>query len=245
MTMTSPKVDSTMNTTAPLLQIRDLHKNYGKTTALDGVNLDLTAGRIVGLLGENGCGKSTLLKTIAGVVADYRGDVRVLGNTPGPSTKAVTAFLPDSEFLPRGLTVRYCLEIYQDFFADFDRGRAHDMISLFGMNESMKLSEMSKGMREKVQIALTMSRRAKLYLLDEPISGIDPAARDGILEGILRNLEPDSLLILSTHLIHDLEPALDTVVFMRQGQVTLTGDADDLRAEHGLSIDELFRKVYR
>lgn len=233
------------STTEPLLQIRDLHKSYGKVQALNGVNLNLEPGHIVGLLGENGCGKTTLLKTIAGIVADYSGEVRVLGTKPGPETKAVTAFLPDSEFLPRGLSVHYCLELYEDFFADFDRERALEMINYFGLNENMKLKEMSKGMREKLQIALTMARHAKLYLLDEPISGIDPVAREGILDGILRNLEPDSLMIMSTHLIHDLEPALDSVIFMRHGQVTLTGDADDLRAEHGLSIDELFRKVNR
>lgn len=235
-----------MNTVAdPLLQIRDLHKHYGKVQALNGVNLELEPGHIVGLLGENGCGKTTLLKTIAGVVSDYSGEVRIHGMKPGPETKAITAFLPDSEYLPRGLSVHYCLELYDDFFADFDRERALEMINFFGLNEKMKLKEMSKGMREKVQIALTMSRRAKLYLLDEPISGIDPAAREGILDGILRNLEPDSLVIMSTHLIHDLEAALDSVIFMRHGQITLTGDADDLRAEHGLSIDELFRKAYR
>ncbi len=235
-----------MNTVAdPLLQIRDLHKHYGKVQALNGVNLELEPGHIVGLLGENGCGKTTLLKTIAGVVSDYSGEVRIHGMKPGPETKAITAFLPDSEYLPRGLSVHYCLELYDDFFADFDRERALKMINFFGLNEKMKLKEMSKGMREKVQIALTMSRRAKLYLLDEPISGIDPAAREGILDGILRNLEPDSLVIMSTHLIHDLEAALDSVIFMRHGQITLTGDADDLRAEHGLSIDELFRKAYR
>ncbi|WP_311478090.1 ABC transporter ATP-binding protein [uncultured Gulosibacter sp.] len=235
-----------MNTVAdPLLQIRDLHKHYGKVQALNGVNLELEPGHIVGLLGENGCGKTTLLKTIAGVVSDYSGEVRIHGMKPGPETKAITAFLPDSEYLPRGLSVHYCLELYDDLFADFDRERALEMINFFGLNEKMKLKEMSKGMREKVQIALTMSRRAKLYLLDEPISGIDPAAREGILDGILRNLEPDSLVIMSTHLIHDLEAALDSVIFMRHGQITLTGDADDLRAEHGLSIDELFRKAYR
>ncbi len=235
-----------MNTVAdPLLQIRDLHKHYGKVQALNGVNLELEPGHIVGLLGENGCGKTTLLKTIAGVVSDYSGEVRIHGMKPGPETKAITAFLPDSEYLPRGLSVHYCLELYDDLFADFDRERALEMINFFGLNEKMKLKEMSKGMREKVQIALTMSRRAKLYLLDEPISGIDPAAREGILDGILRNLEPDSLVIMSTHLIHDLEAALDSVIFMRHGQITLTGNADDLRAEHGLSIDELFRKAYR
>ncbi|WHS29154.1 ATP-binding cassette domain-containing protein [Auritidibacter ignavus] len=235
-----------MSTTdQPLLSIRNLSKKFGKTTALDGVNLELTGGRIVGLLGENGCGKTTMLKAIAGVLDGTDGDIRILGQAPGPETKAFTTFLPDVEFLSRAFTLRYCLELYDDLFADFDRDRALEMMRNFGFSEGMKLREMSKGMREKIQIALTMSRRAKLYLLDEPISGIDPAARDEILDTVLNNLAPDSLLVMSTHLIHDLEPAIDTVVFMRHGRITLTGNADDLRAEHGLSIDQLFRKVFR
>ncbi|MEH0059659.1 ABC transporter ATP-binding protein [Auritidibacter ignavus] len=235
-----------MSTTdQPLLSIRNLSKKFGKTTALDGVNLELTGGRIVGLLGENGCGKTTMLKAIAGVLDGTDGDIRILGQTPGPETKAFTAFLPDVEFLSRAFTLRYCLDLYDDLFADFDRDRALEMMRNFGFSDGMKLREMSKGMREKIQIALTMSRRAKLYLLDEPISGIDPAARDEILDTVLNNLAPDSLLVMSTHLIHDLEPAIDTVVFMRHGRITLTGNADDLRAEHGLSIDQLFRKVFR
>lgn len=235
-----------MSTTdQPLLSIRNLSKKFGKTTALDGVNLELTGGRIVGLLGENGCGKTTMLKAIAGVLDGTDGDIRILGQAPGPETKAFTTFLPDVEFLSRAFTLRYCLDLYDDFFADFDRDRALEMMRNFGFNDGMKLREMSKGMREKIQIALTMSRRAKLYLLDEPISGIDPAARDEILDTVLNNLAPDSLLVMSTHLIHDLEPAIDTVVFMRHGRITLTGNADDLRAEHGLSIDQLFRKVFR
>ncbi|WGH83355.1 ABC transporter ATP-binding protein [Auritidibacter ignavus] len=235
-----------MSTTdQPLLSIRNLSKKFGKTTALDGVNLELTGGRIVGLLGENGCGKTTMLKAIAGVLDGTDGDIRILGQAPGPETKAFTTFLPDVEFLSRAFTLRYCLELYDDLFADFDRDRALEMMRNFGFSDGMKLREMSKGMREKIQIALTMSRRAKLYLLDEPISGIDPAARDEILDTVLNNLAPDSLLVMSTHLIHDLEPAIDTVVFMRHGRITLTGNADDLRAEHGLSIDQLFRKVFR
>ncbi|WGH90156.1 ABC transporter ATP-binding protein [Auritidibacter ignavus] len=235
-----------MSTTdQPLLSIRNLSKKFGKTTALDGANLELTGGRIVGLLGENGCGKTTMLKAIAGVLDGTDGDIRILGQAPGPETKAFTAFLPDVEFLSRAFTLRYCLDLYDDLFADFDRDRALEMMRNFGFSDGMKLREMSKGMREKIQIALTMSRRAKLYLLDEPISGIDPAARDEILDTVLNNLAADSLLVMSTHLIHDLEQAIDTVVFMRHGRITLTGNADDLRAEHGLSIDQLFRKVFR
>lgn len=229
----------------PTIRIRGLHKHFRTTAALDGVDLELGSGRIVGLLGENGCGKTTLMKVLAGVLSEYTGEVEILGHTPGAESKAVTAFLPDAAFLSDSWRVTYCLDYFNDFFPDFGRQKALDLIGFFGLDPNLRLKEMSKGMREKVQIALIMSRRAKLYLLDEPISGVDPAARQIILDGILRNLEEDSLLIISTHLIHDLEPILDSVVMMRHGRVVLTGDADDLRAEHGVSIDQLFRKVYQ
>ena len=247
-TTTAPHRSPTMHdpdTAAPTLRIRGLRKHYRRTAALDGVDLELRPGRIVGLLGENGCGKTTLMKVLAGVIADYEGEVEILGHAPGPATKAVTAFLPDTAFLADGWSVEYCLDYCADFFADFDRAKALDLIEFFGLDPRMRLKEMSKGMREKVQVALVMSRRAKLFLLDEPISGVDPAARQVILDGILRNLDDDSLLLISTHLIHDLEPILDSVVMMRHGRVVLTGDADDLRTEHGVSLDQLFREVYR
>ncbi len=237
--------ESTMTPERGLVSVRDLTVRYGSRTALDGLDLDLPAGQIVGLLGENGCGKSTLLKTLAGVYADYTGDVRVGGHAPGPESKAIVSYLPDTSSLPDRVRVRYCLDLFGDFFGDFDEGRARDLISTFGLDESMRLKEMSKGMREKVQISLAMARRARVFLLDEPISGVDPAARDGILDGILRNLEPGSLLLVATHLVHDLETALDSVVMMRHGRVALTGAVDDLRAEHGASLDQIFRKVYR
>lgn len=231
--------------TQPLLHIRNLTKRYGRTTAVDSLELDLTAGRVVGLLGENGCGKTTLLKILAGAEQDYTGEISILGNAPGPATKAVTAFLPDAEFLPRGMRVSYCLDAYADFFADFNRERAGAMLTTFKLSPDMRLKDMSKGMREKVQVALTMSRDARLFLLDEPISGVDPAAREEILDGILQHIAEDSVLLITTHLIHDLEPILDTVAFMRQGKIILTGDADDLRAQYGSSLDQIFREVYR
>jgi ABC-2 type transport system ATP-binding protein len=141
--------------------------------------------------------------------------------------------------------VSHCIRLYRDFFADFDEPKVHDLLSFFGLDENMRLKAMSKGMREKVQVALTMSRRAKLFLLDEPISGVDPAAREVILNGILRNLEEDSMLLIATHLVHDLEPILDSVVMMRHGNVVLQGDADDLRETHSMSLDALFRETYR
>lgn len=229
----------------PLISTRGLTKTYGRTTAIDSLDLELDGGRIIGLLGENGCGKTTLMKILAGVISDYQGEARIAGLAPGPESKARVSFLPDTSFLPDSARARYCVDLYSDFFADFDAGKAHELLGFFGLEESMRLKEMSKGMREKVQIALAMSRRAEVFLLDEPISGVDPAARQIILDGILSTLEEDSLLLISTHLIHDLEPILDSVVMMRRGSVVLAGEADDLRTEHGASLDEIFKETYR
>lgn len=233
------------DTMANAIEIRGLSKSYGQMRVLDGLDLMLPYGQVVGLLGENGCGKTTLLKVLAGVLSDFDGDVRVAGHEPGPASKAHVSFLPDISFLPDSARASFCVELYADFFDDFDPAKARELIDFFGLDASKRLREMSKGMREKVQIALAMARRARVYLLDEPISGVDPAARDVILQGVLRTLSEESLLIVSTHLIHDLEPILDRVVLMRQGRVALTGQVDDLRAEHGKSIDQLFREVHR
>lgn len=230
---------------APLISTRSLTVRYGRTTALDELDLSLQPGQIVGLLGENGCGKTTLMKVLAGVHADYEGQALIAGHAPGPRSKALVSFLPDASFLADRARVSYCLDLFDDFFADFRREKARDLIGFFGLSESMRLREMSKGMREKVQISLAMSREARVFLLDEPISGVDPSARDVILDGILRAHSDDSLLVLATHLVHDLEPMLETVVMMRHGQVLLAGDADDLRDEHSGSLDEIFKETYR
>lgn len=235
--------EDTMTNTA--IEVRGLTKNYGALRALDGLDLTLPTGQIIGLLGENGCGKTTLLKVLAGVLANYSGDVSIAGHRPGPESKARVSFLPDASFLPDHAKVSECVRMYRDFFADFDEAKAVDLIEFFGLRQSMRLKEMSKGMREKVQIALAMSRQATVYLLDEPISGVDPAARQVILDGMVRNLSEDSLVFISTHLIHDLEPILDGVVLMRNGKVLLAGEVDDLRAQHSMSIDQLFREVYQ
>lgn len=231
--------------TRPLISTAGLTKKYGTTTALNNLDLELHAGQIVGLLGENGCGKTTLMKVLAGVVSDYTGEAHIAGLAPGPESKALVSFLPDASFLPNSARVSYCITLYNDFFADFNAGKARDLIAFFGLTESMRLKEMSRGMREKVQIALAMSRDAKVFLLDEPISGVDPAARQGILEGILHNLADDSLLFISTHLIQDLEPILDAVVMMRHGSLALTGAADELREHHGASLDQIFKETYK
>lgn len=229
----------------PILEAKSLTKTYSGLPALQDLNLSLGTGQIVGLLGENGCGKTTLLKVVAGVLQGYTGQIKIAGNEPGPESKAMVSFLPDTSFLSSGSTIGECLTLYRDFFEDFDEERAQDLLDLFSLPADKKLSQMSKGMREKVQIALTMGRRARVYLLDEPISGVDPAARDVLLRAITKHLDKDSLVLISTHLVHDLEPVLDAIVMMRQGQVILSGNVDDLREQYGLSMDQLFRKVYQ
>ena len=198
-----------------LIQVTGLTKSYRSTPALRNYNLSLDSGHIVGLMGPNGCGKTTLLKILAGVLSDYEGTVTIDGHAPGVATKEIVA------------------------------DKATSMVDFFGLPTDRRLGQMSKGMGEKLQISLIMSRRARVYLLDEPISGVDPATRDVILDGILREFDPASLLIMSTHLISDIEHFVDYALFMKDGQVLLQGDADDLRATHGDSLDAIFRKEYR
>ena len=228
-----------------LVHVDHLTKHYRKTPALRDYSLSLDAGHIVGLMGPNGCGKTTLLKILAGVLSDYEGTVSIDGHAPGVATKQIVSYLPDADFLNAEWTAADAIRIYSTFFADFDADKAASMVDFFGLPTDRRLGEMSKGMGEKLQISLIMSRRARVFLLDEPISGVDPATRDVILEGILREFDPTSLLIMSTHLISDIEHFVDYALFMKEGQVLLQGDADVLRASHGDSLDAIFRKEYR
>ena len=225
--------------------VTNLTKTYRGRPALRDLSLELPAGRIIGLMGSNGSGKTTLLKILAGVLADYQGRVRIAGHAPGPRSKAAVAFLPDAAFIADNLTAERAVAYYARFFADFDANKARDLIRFFKLPADRTIKEMSKGMGEKLRIALTMSRRARVYLLDEPISGVDPAAREVLMNGILTDFNPDSLLLISTHLIADVEPIVDSVVFLHEGGLMLAGDADDLREASGMSLDALFRKEYR
>ncbi|QOR46161.1 ABC transporter ATP-binding protein [Trueperella pecoris] len=228
-----------------LIHVTSLTKRFGNTVALDGLNLDLVPGRVVGLIGHNGSGKTTLLKILAGLISDYGGTATILGHKPGCSTKPLVAFLPSEEFIDAEQTVADAVRLFARFFADFDERKVAELLDYFHISSTSSIKELSKGTREKVQIALVMSRRAKAYLLDEPISGVDPGARSVILEGILRDFPEDALLFISTHLVSDVEAIFDDVVMLKDGRVLYSGNADDLRDETGLSIDALARKEYR
>lgn len=232
------------NEEKPAFECRNLTMNYGKTTALDHVDLTLMPGRIVGLLGPNGSGKTTMIKLAQGLLQPSSGEILIRGMKPGPETKAVTAYLPDRDFLPPYMNVKQLVTLYEDFFQDFDRERAEGMLENLGFEPKQKLKAMSKGTREKIQLILTMSRRAKVYFLDEPIAGVDPAARDFIIRTIIGNYVEDALVVISTHLIADIETVLDEVVFLKKGHVILHKPADQLTKESGKDIDHIFREAF-
>lgn len=217
---------------------------YGKKLALDGANLQLMPGRIVGLLGPNGSGKTTMIKLAMGLLQPSGGQILIEGKKPGPETKACAAYLPDRDFLPPYMNVSQLLGFYGDFFADFDRERAEHMLDTLGFERKQKLRAMSKGTKEKIQLILTMSRQARVYFLDEPIAGVDPAARDFIIRTIIGNYAKDALVIISTHLIADIESVLDEVVFLKQGHIVLHKSADQVTEENGKDIDQVFREVF-
>ncbi len=228
-----------------VLQIKGVTKRYGHQVALRDVSFEVQPGRIVGLLGPNGSGKTTLIKIINGLLADYSGEVLVCGHHPGVETKQLVSYLPDKMALPAWLSVREALGLYASFYADFQPDRARQLLSTLKVPEEKRIKELSKGMQEKLLLVLTMGRRAWLYVLDEPIAGVDPAARDVILSTILENFTEGSSILLSTHIISDVETVFDDVIFLKEGELQIIGEAEALRSEHQKSIDQLFREVFR
>ena len=228
-----------------LLECRKLNKNYGGSFALNDIDLQIEPGRIVGLLGPNGSGKTTLIKLINGLLTPTGGEVLIDGRKPSPETKAIVSYLPERNALSEWMSAKQAMDYYADFFEDFNRDKAKEMIRNLGLDEQARIKTMSKGAREKLQLILVMSREAKLYLLDEPIGGVDPATRDYILRTIISNYNENASVIISTHLIADVEQVLDDVIFLREGHIELHESVDEIRNEKGTSVDALFREVFR
>ncbi|MBE5937638.1 MAG: ABC transporter ATP-binding protein [Lachnospiraceae bacterium] len=229
----------------PLLECKALTKKYGNTLALNNINLTLERGRIIGLLGPNASGKTTLIKLINGLLTPTGGEVLINGQKPGPESKLAIAYLPDTTFLCEWMNVEQLIDYYKDFYNNFDSQKAYDMLARLNIGKKMKLKAMSKGTKEKVQLILTMSRKADLYCLDEPIGGVDPASRDYILETIINNYNPEGSILISTHLISDIEKVLDEIVLIQGGNLYMHKTVDEIREEKGMSIDGLFREVFR
>ena len=227
-----------------LLTCTGLTKQYGSKAALDNLNLTLPRGRIIGLLGPNGSGKTTLIKLINGLLAPTAGQLYINGNEPGPDTKKVVSYLPERTYFNSWMKVNDILDFFCDY-ADFRRNRAEDMLQRLGIDPTARLSTMSKGTKEKVQLIMVMSRDADLYCLDEPIGGVDPAARDYILQTIISNYNENASVLISTHLISDIENVLDDVIFIQNGHIRLHTSVDAIREQEGKSVDTLFREVFR
>ncbi|MCI8496249.1 MAG: ABC transporter ATP-binding protein [Lachnospiraceae bacterium] len=228
-----------------LLECKGLTKKYGNFTALSDCSLQIESGHIIGLLGPNGSGKTTLIKLICGLLNPSSGTVQIMGESVGPSSKKIISYLPDHTYLNKSMRVRDIMDFFDDFYEDFDSMRAYDMLAKLQINPNHKLKALSKGNQEKVQLILVMSRRASLYVLDEPIAGVDPAARDYILNIILENYDENATILISTHLISDIENILDEVIFIQNGKLHTHGSVDDLRQKEHRSIDAIFREVFK
>ena len=228
-----------------LLEIKNLNKSYDNKEVLKNINLNISSGKIVGLLGKNGVGKTTLIKIINDLLVPTGGEILVNGNRIGVDSKKVISYLPEKTYLNKQMKVSEVIDYFKDFYDDFDEIKAKKLLKDLDLNIDFKLSKMSKGMQEKVQLVLVMSRNADLYILDEPLGGVDPATRDYILDTILSNFNENASIIISTHLISDIERILDEVIFIDKGKIILQSDADKLRNKEGYSIDEIFRRMFK
>lgn len=228
-----------------ILRCVDLSKNYGKVNALNSINFTLENGKIVGLLGPNGSGKTTLIKLINGLLTPTSGEILINGEKIGVESKKVVAYLPDNSYLNSWMTVEQIVKYFTDFYEDFRPELAYEMLERLGISPKKKLKTLSKGNKEKVCLILVMSRNALLYVLDEPIAGVDPAARDYVISTIINNYNPEATVIISTHLISDIEQILDEVIFLKNGNIVLQNTVDEIRTEHEKSVDELFREVFK
>lgn len=228
-----------------ILECKGLSKSYGRFQALDHVDLTLEPGKIIGLLGPNGSGKTTMIKLINGLLTPTGGEILIDGMAPGVKTKSIVSYLPERTYLDESMRITEAIDYFEDFYKDFDRKKAMKMLEKVNLNPALRIKTLSKGNKEKVQLILVMSRRAKLYCLDEPIAGVDPAARDYILSTIINNYEPDATILISTHLISDVENILDEVVFIQNGHIRMQEEVETIRDKEGKSVDDLFREVFK
>ncbi|MBE6577978.1 MAG: ABC transporter ATP-binding protein [Ruminococcaceae bacterium] len=231
----------------PIIECIDLCKSYNKYNyVLKDLNVNLPAGKIIGLLGPNGCGKSTLMKLICGILVPNSGTIKICGEERSEKSNALISYLPERTYFNSGMKVEQLIAYFSDFFSDFDANAARAMLADLGIATDVKLKTLSKGTKEKVQLVMVMSRRAKLYLLDEPIAGVDPAAREYILRTIITNYNPEASILITTHLLHDIEPIIDEFAFMGfGGKILMSGVADEVRETTGKTLDELFKEVFR
>jgi len=228
-----------------IVEMKNLTKKYMKKTALKDVNLNIEKGKIIGLLGPNGSGKTTMIKILMGILTQSKGEVHISGKKPGTETKAMVSYLPDRNFLYKWMKIKDAMDLFDDFYNDFDREKAKKLLEFMELEEDMKVTKLSKGMQEKLNLTLVLSRNAKLYILDEPIAGVDPVAREKILDAIINNYNEDSSMLITTHLVHDLERVFEEVAFLKNGEIVLNGNVESLRNERNMSVDELYREVFK
>ncbi len=228
-----------------ILKSEEICKSYLNKKALQGVNLEIMPGKILGLLGPNGSGKTTFLKIAAGILHASSGELLIDGHKPGVYTKSIVSYLPDNEYLLKWMKVKDAIKYFKDFYSDFDEKKAKEMLQFMKLDENSPVKSLSKGMKEKLKLTLVLSRSAKLYILDEPLGGVDPTTREQILNAIVNNFTENSSMIITTHLVNDIERVFDDVAFISDGEIILQGNAEELRMERKKSIDELYREVFQ
>ncbi|MBU3153355.1 ABC transporter ATP-binding protein [Clostridium estertheticum] len=228
-----------------ILEAKEIRKSYLNKKALRGVNLNIPLGKIVGLLGPNGSGKTTFLKIAAGILHPSKGEILIDGHIPGVHTKSIVSYLPDNEYLLKWMKVKDAVKYFKDFYSDFDEIKAEELLVFMNLDKNDDVKSLSKGMKEKLKLSLVLSRKAKLYILDEPLGGVDPTAREKILNAIVNNFSKDSSMIITTHLVNDIERIFDDVAFISEGEIVLEGNAEELRMSRKMSIDELYREVFQ
>ncbi len=227
-----------------IVEIKNLTKSYLNKKAVNDLTVNLPKGKVIGVLGPNGSGKTTLIKILTGILRSTKGEVLIDGHEPGVYTKSIVSYLPDRNFLYEWMKIEEAIEFFKDFYEDFDEDKAYELLSFMKLDKGAKISSLSKGMNEKLNLTLVLARRAKLYVLDEPIAGVDPVARDQILDAIIKNYNEESTMIITTHLVRDIEAVFDHVIFLKDGEIYLQGDAEELREERQMQIDDLYKEIF-